>query len=65
VDLDTCTLNAAAMEELPREFIRKNRVLPLDSDARTLTVAIGDPLAVDTIDTARTHARKQILEVVT
>jgi type II secretory ATPase GspE/PulE/Tfp pilus assembly ATPase PilB-like protein len=64
IDLDGCTINAAAVAALPRDFIQKHRVLPIDSDGRTLTIAIGDPLAVDTIDAARLHAGKQILEVV-
>jgi type II secretory ATPase GspE/PulE/Tfp pilus assembly ATPase PilB-like protein len=64
VDLDTCAVHAAAVTELPRDFIRKHQILPVDSDGRTLTVAIGDPLAVDTIDAARMHAGKPILEVV-
>jgi type II secretory ATPase GspE/PulE/Tfp pilus assembly ATPase PilB-like protein len=64
VDLDTCVVNGAAIPELPRDFIRKHQLLPLESDTRTLTVAIGDPLAIDTIDAARMHSGKQILEVV-
>jgi type II secretory ATPase GspE/PulE/Tfp pilus assembly ATPase PilB-like protein len=64
VDLDTCTIDLGAVEELPREFIQKYRVLPVTSDARTLTVAMDDPLAVDAIDAARALAQKLITEVV-
>jgi type II secretory ATPase GspE/PulE/Tfp pilus assembly ATPase PilB-like protein len=64
VDLDACTVKLEALEELPPEFIRKHRLLPVDSDARTLTVAMGDPLAIDAIDAARMQTGKQILEVV-
>jgi type II secretory ATPase GspE/PulE/Tfp pilus assembly ATPase PilB-like protein len=64
VDLDTCTIDLSAIEELPREFIQKYRVLPVGSDAKTLTVAMDDPLAVDAIDAARVQAQKHITEVV-
>ena len=64
VDLDTCAVNLSALEELPRDFIEKNRILPLDSDAKTITVAMSDPLAVDAIDAVRLHAHKQVCEVV-
>ncbi|HEY4106877.1 MAG TPA: GspE/PulE family protein [Polyangiaceae bacterium] len=64
VDLDACAVNLSALEELPREFIEKNKILPLDSDAKTITVAMSDPLAVDAIDTVRLHAHKQVCEVV-
>jgi type II secretory ATPase GspE/PulE/Tfp pilus assembly ATPase PilB-like protein len=64
VDLDACAINLAAVEELPREFIEKHKVLPVETDARSLTVAMADPLAVDTIDAVRLHAGRQVLEVI-
>ncbi|HEY3668276.1 MAG TPA: ATPase, T2SS/T4P/T4SS family [Polyangiaceae bacterium] len=64
VNLDTCSVNFAALEELPRDFIEKNRILPLDSDAKSITVAMSDPLAIDAIDAVRLHAHKQVCEVV-
>jgi type II secretory ATPase GspE/PulE/Tfp pilus assembly ATPase PilB-like protein len=64
VDLDTCSINLAAIEELPREFIEKNRILPIDFDARTITVAMSDPLAIDAIDSVRILAKKLVCEVV-
>src|SRR6478736_4339488 len=64
VDLDTCAVNLSALEELPRDFIEKNRILPLDSDVKSITVAMSDPLAIDAIDAVRQHARKQVCEVV-
>jgi len=64
VDLDTCSVNFGALEELPRDFIEKNRILPLDSDLKTITVAMSDPLAIDAIDAVRRHAHKQVAEVV-
>jgi type II secretory ATPase GspE/PulE/Tfp pilus assembly ATPase PilB-like protein len=64
VDLDSCVINLAAVEELPREFIQKNKILPLDVDAKSLTVAMSDPLAIDALDQVRQIAQKQISEVV-
>lgn len=64
VDLDECTANFDALQELPRDFIEKNRLLPLDSDNKTLTLVMSDPLAIDAIDEAKRHCRKQVSEVV-
>jgi type II secretory ATPase GspE/PulE/Tfp pilus assembly ATPase PilB-like protein len=64
VDLDTCVINLSAVEELPRDFIQKHKILPLDVDAKMLTVAMSDPLAIDAIDQVRQIAQKQICEVV-
>jgi type II secretory ATPase GspE/PulE/Tfp pilus assembly ATPase PilB-like protein len=64
VDLDTCSINLSAVDELPREFVEKHKILPIDSDARTLTVAMSDPLAVDAIDSVRMLTKKIIGEVV-
>ncbi len=63
VDLATCAINAAAANEVPRDIISKYGVLPVDSDGARLTVAIGDPLALDVIDLLRFHTPKRIEEV--
>jgi type II secretory ATPase GspE/PulE/Tfp pilus assembly ATPase PilB-like protein len=64
VDLDTCVINLSALEILPRDFITKHKLLPLDADPRMLTVALSDPLAIDALDQARQIAQRQLLEVV-
>jgi type II secretory ATPase GspE/PulE/Tfp pilus assembly ATPase PilB-like protein len=64
IDLDDCSVSLAAVGELSREFIEKHRILPVASSPKTLTVAMGDPLAVDTIDLVRTRCSKQVCEVV-
>jgi type II secretory ATPase GspE/PulE/Tfp pilus assembly ATPase PilB-like protein len=64
VDLDQCTINLAAIEELSKDFIEKYKVLPVDSDAKSVTLALADPLAVDTIDLVRIRTKKQVCEVV-
>jgi type II secretory ATPase GspE/PulE/Tfp pilus assembly ATPase PilB-like protein len=64
VDLDSCVINLSALEELPRDFIQKHKILPLDVDAKMLTVALADPLAIDALDQVRQMAKKQVCEVV-
>lgn len=64
LDLDRCVVNLEALVELPKEFIEKYRVLPIDADPRTVTIALSDPLAVDTIDLVRVRSGKQVCEVV-
>ncbi|MFZ5889671.1 MAG: GspE/PulE family protein [Myxococcota bacterium] len=64
VDLDTCSINLEAVSELPRDFVEKHRVLPVETDPRSITVAMSDPLAVDTLDLVRIHSKKQLSEVV-
>ncbi len=64
VDLDKCSINMQALEELPKDFIEKFRVLPVDADAKIVTLALADPLAVDTIDNVRLRTKKQVCEVV-
>jgi type II secretory ATPase GspE/PulE/Tfp pilus assembly ATPase PilB-like protein len=64
VDLDTCSVNLDAILELDRSFIEKHRVLPVTTDPRSLTVALSDPLAVDTIDQVRIITKKQLSEIV-
>jgi hypothetical protein len=62
VDLDSVSINLEAVAELERSFIEKHRVLPVDCDQRSITVAMSDPLAVDTIDQVQTD-QKQVLAV--
>jgi type II secretory ATPase GspE/PulE/Tfp pilus assembly ATPase PilB-like protein len=64
VDLDTCVINLSAIEELPRDFVQKHKILPLDVDAKTLTVALADPLAIDALDQVRHIGKKHVCEVV-
>jgi type II secretory ATPase GspE/PulE/Tfp pilus assembly ATPase PilB-like protein len=64
VDLDTCVINLSALEALPRDFIQKHKILPLDLDQKMITVALSDPLAIDALDQVRQIAQRQLLEVV-
>ena len=63
VDLDEYTIEPAAASQVPREVISKYGVLPLAASGTSLTVAIGDPLAVDAIEVLRFHVKRRIDEV--
>ena len=64
VDLAAIEVNAEALREVPREVIEKHGFFPLDTDARTLTVAISDPLDATAAEVMRFHSKKRIIEVV-
>jgi type II secretory ATPase GspE/PulE/Tfp pilus assembly ATPase PilB-like protein len=64
VDLEKCAVNLDAICELDRAFIEKHRVLPVETDPRSITVAMSDPLAVDTLDQVRILTKKQLSEIV-
>lgn len=64
IDLDNHPVNLKALAELPKEFIEKHRVLPIEMDADSVTVALSDPLAVHVIDALRTQCKKKAREVV-
>ncbi|HEY6559233.1 MAG TPA: ATPase, T2SS/T4P/T4SS family [Polyangiaceae bacterium] len=63
IDLDSCVINPRAPLEIPKDLISKYGVLPVDTDARSLTVAISDPLALEAIDMLRFHANRRVDEV--
>lgn len=64
LNLDQCAINMDALRELPRQIIEERSVLPVDTEPRTITLALSDPLAVDVLDPVRVHARKRLSEVV-
>ena len=63
VDLDHVAINQAALQELPLELIEKYCVLPIDADAKVLTVAISDPLALDALDVVRFQSKRVVEDV--
>ncbi len=64
IDLDQCAVNPAAATEVSAEIITKYCVLPVDADAHAITLAIGDPLAMEAVDLLRFQANKQVREVI-
>lgn len=63
VDLDKVVINPLALPELPIELIEKYCVLPIDVDSKMLSVAISDPLALDTLDVLRFHSKRPVEDV--
>jgi type II secretory ATPase GspE/PulE/Tfp pilus assembly ATPase PilB-like protein len=64
VNLDEYPINAAAAAEMDRSLIEKYCALPIDTDSRTLTLAIHDPLATELLDSVRAKTKKRVSEVV-
>ena len=62
-NLEQLHINERAVSELPSEFIGKHKVLPIDSDTKVITIAIADPLDIDTIDLVRVFTKKKVREV--
>jgi type II secretory ATPase GspE/PulE/Tfp pilus assembly ATPase PilB-like protein len=60
VDLDEVDADPTAMQELPQELVKRHGILPLDVDAKALTVAIADPEATDVIDMLRLQSKRRI-----
>jgi len=53
VDLDKVVPDEAAVEAVPAELAFRHQLLPLSQSDGTVTVAIGDPLALDALDDVR------------
>jgi len=64
LDMEHFPVRKEAALEVTREFIEKYGVLPIDTDSKTLTVAISDPLSTEWQDVLRFKMKKRILEVV-
>ena len=63
VDLDTWPVQPEALYAVPKEIIVKHNVLPIRATDKVVTLAIGDPLAVDAIEAVRFATRKRVEEV--
>jgi len=63
VDLDDCHIDPEAKNEIPAGLIDRYRILPFQSDATTLSIAMADPLAVEALDMLRFSLNKRLREV--
>ncbi|MDQ6990514.1 MAG: ATPase, T2SS/T4P/T4SS family [Mariprofundaceae bacterium] len=63
VDLDTYNMNEMAESEVRRSVIEKFKVLPIDSDKHSLTIALSDPLGLEAFDQIAFATGKKIQEV--
>jgi type II secretory ATPase GspE/PulE/Tfp pilus assembly ATPase PilB-like protein len=64
VDLDEMEVSAEAFGLVQPDLIQKYQVLPLRFDRTSVTIALSDPLAFETIDLLRFSLGKRIIEMV-
>jgi type II secretory ATPase GspE/PulE/Tfp pilus assembly ATPase PilB-like protein len=64
VNLEECEIDPKAIGEIPPGLIERYRVLPYQTDDRSITIAMADPLAVEALDMLRFSISKRIVEVV-
>ncbi|MDP7569117.1 MAG: ATPase, T2SS/T4P/T4SS family [Arenicellales bacterium] len=64
VDLNQIKISETALKELPARLMREQNILPIACDTESVTVAFGDPLAMEAIDSVRLSCRKRLVEVV-
>ena len=64
VDLNQIKISETALKELPARLMREQNILPIACDTESVTVAFGDPLAMEAIDSVRFSCRKRLVEVV-
>jgi type II secretory ATPase GspE/PulE/Tfp pilus assembly ATPase PilB-like protein len=62
VDLVERPVDRALVAQIGHEFLRKHQIVPLGADVTSIAVAIGDPLAVESIDALRYLVRKRVVE---
>ncbi len=64
VDLDEYDVDPEAAGAIPAGIIERFGVLPVKADARTLTVAMSDPTAIEALDMLRFSLDRRLSEVV-
>lgn len=63
VDLDDYEINPEAGAEVGREVIEKYRVLPIDTDQHSITIALSDPMGLEAYDRVCFSTGKKVHEV--
>jgi type II secretory ATPase GspE/PulE/Tfp pilus assembly ATPase PilB-like protein len=63
INLDEVAINPEATALVGKEIITKHNVMPLDVDAKTLTVAISDPTSIDVLEMLRVRAQRRVKDV--
>ena len=61
VDLQRLSLPKNLVSVIPRAIAKKHNVVPLASDANTVTIAIADPLNFVATDAVRTVTRRKVI----
>ena len=63
VDLDHYDINSLAGAEIDQQTIERYRILPVQSDNHSLTVALADPMGLEAYDMIRFKTGKKVNEV--
>jgi type II secretory ATPase GspE/PulE/Tfp pilus assembly ATPase PilB-like protein len=63
VDIDQYDINPLAGAEISREVIERYRILPIQADEHTLTIALADPMGLEAYDTISFTTGKKVQEV--
>jgi len=63
VDLDGYEINPVAATEVSREIVEKYQIMPIDSDSRSLTIALADPMGLEAYDEISFKTGKKVHEV--
>ncbi|ATX82494.1 Type II secretory pathway ATPase GspE/PulE or T4P pilus assembly pathway ATPase PilB [Mariprofundus ferrinatatus] len=63
LDLDEYEINSMASFEVGPDIIEKYQVLPIDSDHRSITIALADPMGLDAYDGISFKTGKKVNEV--
>jgi len=63
VNLDEYDINPLAGAEIDQQTIERYRILPIQTDAHSLTVALADPMGLEAYDMIRFKTGKKVKEV--
>ena len=63
VDIDQYDINPSAGSEISREVIERYRILPIQADEHSLTIALADPMGLEAYDTISFTTGKKVQEV--
>jgi len=63
VDLDSYEINPAAGTEIARKVVEKYQIMPIDTDAHSLTIALADPMGLSAYDEISFKTGKKVYEV--
>jgi type II secretory ATPase GspE/PulE/Tfp pilus assembly ATPase PilB-like protein len=63
IDIDQYDINPLAGAEISREVIERYRILPIQADEHTLTIALADPMGLEAYGTISFTTGKKVHEV--
>ncbi|RLL55654.1 hypothetical protein D8Y20_01765 [Mariprofundus sp. EBB-1] len=63
VDLDTYEVNPVAGTEIGRDVVEKYQIMPINTDAHSLTIALADPMGLEAYDQITFKTGKKVHEV--